>query len=61
MTAVAALEPGIAWLLRSDEPVIMHRALVDLVGADHDDGHVQIAQARLCLGDRGVDVGIRVR
>ena len=50
MTAVAALEPGIAWLLRSDEPVIMHRALVDLVGADHDDGHVAALRRRIPAG-----------
>ena len=50
MTAVAALEPGIAWLLRSDEPVIAHRALVDLVGADHDDGRVTASRRRIPAG-----------
>jgi hypothetical protein len=50
MTAVAALDPGIAWLLRSDEPLIAHRALVDLDGADPDDGRVVAVRSRIPVG-----------
>jgi hypothetical protein len=50
MTAVAALDPGIASLIRSDEPVIAHRALVDLDRADPDDRRVLALRRRIPAG-----------
>ncbi len=40
MAAIARLDPTVDWLLRSREPVIRYRALVDLLGVDADDRRV---------------------
>jgi hypothetical protein len=49
MTAVA-LDPGIDLLLRSGEPAIRHRALVDLAGAPADDPRVMAARKAIADG-----------
>ena len=48
--AVVALDPGVEWLLRSEEPVIRYRALVDLVGASVDDRRVAAARRAIPEG-----------
>jgi hypothetical protein len=49
MTAVA-LDPGLDFLLRSEEPAIRHRSLVDLVDATDDDPRVVEAREGIPAG-----------
>lgn len=49
MTAVA-LDPGVDLLLRSDEPVIRYRALVDLASVPAEDPRVTAARERIADG-----------